>query len=182
MKLVHTSDGKLARFGAALQGIAAGDFRAPVQQAAMTAVQGLLAEQFAMGIDPNGNPWAPTVRGNAPPLTRSGAMRSSARAVPGPDGLGASAQVTDEKALWHQFGTKRGAPSPGALPSEKARRGRGWKGRRDVPRKTAATPERWHTPPRPMLPIGQRPARWVERIERTVSAAFTAYLRARLGV
>lgn len=181
MKLEHTSDGRLARLANALQGIAAGDFRAPVQQATQTAVQGLLDEQFAQGIGPDGTPWTPTVRGNAPPLTRSGALRSSARAVPGPDGLGVSAQVTDEKAPWHQYGTKRGATSIGALPSDPERRGKGWKNRPDVRRKSHAESERMHVPPRPMLPIGTQPARWVSRIQEIVGAVFTNFLRSRLG-
>jgi hypothetical protein len=181
VRLERVSDGGLVRFAAGLESVASGGWKGPVQVATIGAVEELLHEQFANGIDPEGNPWTPTVRGNDPPLTQSGALAGSARAVP--DGeLDVLAQVTDEKAVWHQYGTKRGATSPGALPSDPERRGRGWKGRPDVRRKSHLTAERWHVPPRRILPIGDQPARWASRIQVRGQAVFTAFLRARLGV
>jgi hypothetical protein len=78
-------------------------------------LQARIDAQFANGTDSYGKAWAPTKKGNHPPLTETGALRGSAQVKPLP-GAGVSIEVSDFKAPFHQGGTSR-MPARPILPT-----------------------------------------------------------------
>lgn len=95
--------------------------RAPeiVAQKAAPRIAAALEEQYELGLDPYGAPWAPLAastlkRHGPPPLTDTGAMRRSTDAVSAGAQIIATAQ---EPAEFHQGGTSQGLPARPILPN-----------------------------------------------------------------
>lgn len=118
--------------------IAAGELQDAISAPMADLGKQQLLATFRASIEPSGRPFAPLkVRIGGRPLVLTGAMMNSANCKVGPKddaaGFDLTYLVTDEKAPWHQSGTRRGGGS------RKSGRGRG------------ASPERQHIPPRKML-------------------------------
>lgn len=90
-----------------------------VAQKAAPKVSAAIEEQFALGLDPYGAPWAPLAdstlkKHGPPPLTDTGEMRGETGAVAAGKTIVAS---SPEPADFHQHGT-RTMPARPVLPSE----------------------------------------------------------------
>lgn len=165
--LTRKSSGGLERFAFGMQGLAAGQWKAPVVTVIGEELLALTREGFEQGISPDGTPWLPTVKGNQPLIGETGALSGSVELAPGPDDLSVGVRITDEKVLWHQYGTKRGGPTTDPLRALNRKTSRGREGR----------PEGWHIVPRRMLPTTDNSYRWSLRIHVAAQAAFSAAFR-----
>lgn len=95
-------------------------------------LRNILADEFNAGVDPEGASWAPLkkatlARGRTPPpLTATGKMRRSIKAVRRPTSVAIDATAL-EPAVFHQHGTKHMAarpiwPAEGSVPDRYAKR------------------------------------------------------------
>ncbi len=104
MRITTSGNGELQAMIARLNRVARGEHEPLIAEAIAPVCQGLLDEQFAQGVNPAGDPWVQTQKGNSPPLTATKALARSAVAVA--DGRSVDLIVSDEKAIFHDGGTK----------------------------------------------------------------------------
>lgn len=100
-----SSDGGLAALIARLTSAGNGEHQLGLHKVAADGCTDLVRLQFQDGKDPYGAAWLPTVAGNTPPLTETGAMSESV--INAVTGSGFTISITDYKAIFHQGGTRR---------------------------------------------------------------------------
>lgn len=113
--LEYTSDGGLEAFAARLEALGTG--REAFHKACADAVKPLVEAEFAQGADPFGMSWTSTVRGNDPLIGATRMLSTSVQSVPTADGF--DIIIGDWKAIFHQYGTRRGIPPRPMLPDGK---------------------------------------------------------------
>ncbi len=165
--LTRKSSGGLERFAAGLDRMADGAWKEPVVTVIGEELLALTHEGFEQGIAPDGTPWLPTLAGNDPLIGKTRALSGSVELAPGPDDLSVGVRITDEKVLWHQYGTKRGGPTTDPLRAQNRKTSRG----------REARSEGWHIVPRRMLPTTDNSYRWSLRIHVAAQSAFSAAFR-----
>ena len=99
-----SSDGGLAALIARLTSAGNGGAQPGLHKVAADGCTDLVRLQFQDGKNPYGDAWLPTVAGNDPPLTETGAMSNSV--VNAVTGDGFTISITDYKAIFHQGGTR----------------------------------------------------------------------------
>ncbi len=102
--LTTSGNGGLELLIARLNSAANGGHQPGLHKVAADGCTDLVRLQFKDGKNPEGDPWKPTIEGNDPPLTRTGAMSNSV--VNAITGDGFTISITDYKAIFHQGGTR----------------------------------------------------------------------------
>jgi len=162
----------LGQLAQGLEDAAGGAGQSAVAEAMAERGKDLLKEEFASKTDPTGKPWVPPAHDYGHPLLdETGALKDSGSCDVGPQDDASGFQLTfaftDEKAIWHQRGTKRG----GVHPSGTRR-----KSSVDLPA------ERQHIPPRPMLPAEGQETRWREQLEAAGQVTLDQWLSEHVSV
>lgn len=182
----------LDRVGRACRTMARGGERKDVLPPLVEKARELADDVFVFDAAPDGSPWTPVQKATGEALEETLAMRGSLYAERGPYSPGGFTIIVgyaDEKARHHHFGTKRGGPisdeARRPFHPKVQRRGR-WEHVRASSRMDAAgnfgQSEAWHTPPRPLLPIGDMQApRWEAELEREWLTGFEAWLGKAVG-
>lgn len=141
----------MRRLGRELQKLASGGWKRTAAEAAGAELAALVREGFDTSRAPNDRPWKPTVKGNKPLIGETGELSGSVGYTSRVGRtFGASVEVRDRKAVFHQKGTRRG-------------------GRRHIPpRRMVPGPGATASP------------RWIGRVKEKVRAAVSEAIRAAL--
>jgi len=167
----------LANMELGLKRMARGDYRRDVVPPLVAEAHALADSVYEDDASPDGTPWVDVQKPTGEILEETLTMRRSLSAERGPykpDGFYIVLEYGDIKARWHHYGTKVGGPISDAerrpFHPKRLRRGKFENIRAsslfDRVSGDFGQDERWHIPPRPLLPIDDIDApEWVAHLE-----------------